>query len=289
MSDAQAGRKIIFAPGEYLFRIAGCASCHTDRDAKGPALAGGRPLQTPFGTFFTPNITPDRETGIGKWTDAQFLRALKAGIAPDGGNYFPSFPYGSYASMRHEDAVAIKQYLFGRAPVMQKNRDHDLPWYLPRPLVSIWKWLYFRPAMLQSQKKMFHADPERQRGAYIATALAHCSECHTPRDRFGGMDFSRNLAGTKDGPDGESVPNITSDRRTGIGRWTDDELKQYLKTGMTPDGDYAGGLMAEVIDNGLKYLTQNDLEALVSYLRSVPKIHNQLKRSKPKKKTNEWE
>jgi len=291
MGDARAEREPIFAPGEYLFRIAGCASCHTDRDAKGPALAGGRPLATPFGTFFTPNITPDRETGIGRWTDAQFLRALKAGIAPDGSNYFPSFPYGSYASMRHEDALAIKRYLFSRDEVRQRNRDHDLPWYLPRALVSIWKWSYFRPVVIHGQKKMGDEASDRQRGAYIAVALAHCAECHTPRDKFGGMDLSRSLAGTRDGPDGDSVPNITSDASTGIGRWSDDELKQYLKTGMTPDGDYAGGLMAEVIDNGLKYLKQDDLAALVSYLRSVPKVRNQLKKTKAKKKEkkNEWD
>ena len=278
----------VFDRGEYVYRIAGCAACHTDREGKGAALAGGRGLKTPFGTFYTPNITPHRSTGIGGWADAQFLRALKAGIAPDGRNYFPSFPYTSYTNMRREDVLAIKQYLFDRPAVNKLNRDHDIPLYFLRSFVSVWKWLYFRadPEIKIPAKT---GDVSVQRGAYIANALAHCGECHTPRNSMGAMDQSRRFAGTKNGPEGDSVPNITPHPRSGIGRWSDQELKDYLKTGMTPDGDFAGGVMAEVIDEGLKYLLPEDLDALVTYLRSVPKIDNQVKKPKANKKKSEWD
>lgn len=283
-----AGEKQGISRGEYLFRIAGCTACHTDRESKGPRLAGGRALNTPFGTFYSPNITPDRETGIGAWTDAQFLRALKAGIAPDGSNYYPSFPYLSYANMRREDVLAIKEYLSRQPPVVQRNRDHDLAWYMSRVLISPWKWWYFG-AEDNTDKHTARKDQKLQRGAYIANALAHCGECHTPRDIFGGPDLDRRFAGTATGPDDESVPNITSDKETGIGGWSDSELKQYLNSGMTPTGDFAGGAMAEVIDNGLKYLRDDDLDALVHYIRSVPKVSNRIGKPRAKKQTSEWE
>ncbi len=271
-----------------MFRIAGCAACHTDREGKGAALAGGRGLKTPFGTFYSPNITPHKSTGIGGWSDAQFLRALKAGIAPDGRNYFPSFPYTSYTNMRREDALAIKQYLFARPAVMNPNRDHVIPWYFLRPFVSAWKWLYFR-AELKFDNLTSTGDGPDQRGAYIANAVAHCGECHTPRNSMGAMDHSKRFAGTKNGPEGDSVPNITPHPRTGIGRWSDQELKDYLKTGMTPGGDFAGGVMAEVIDESLKYLLPKDLDALVTYLRSVPEVDNQIKKPKANKSKSEWD
>ena len=164
------------ARGEYLFRIAGCANCHTDREAKGPELAGGRAITTAFGTFYTPNITPDRDSGIGSWTDAQFLRAVKAGIAPDGSNYYPSFPYASYADLRRDDVLAIKEYLFSQTPVARHNRDHDIPWYLGRPLVSVWKWRYFGLDGRLEGGEPAPRDRALRRGAYIANALAHCGE-----------------------------------------------------------------------------------------------------------------
>ena len=282
------GGKQDLSRGEYLFRIAGCTACHTDRESKGPRLAGGRALNTPFGVFYSPNITPDRKTGIGSWTDAQFLRALKAGIAPDGSNYYPAFPYRSYANMRRADVLALKEYLFRQTPVTRQNREHDLAWYVSRVLISPWKWWYFG-ADDPADAQFAHKDQKWRRGAYIANALAHCGECHTPRDFLGGPLSGRRFSGTVNGPDGESVPNITSDKETGIGGWSDSELKQYLKSGMTPTGDFAGGTMAEVIDNGLKYLRDDDLDALIHYLRSVPRISNRIGKPNAKKQTSEWE
>jgi mono/diheme cytochrome c family protein len=201
--------------GEYLTRAGGCVSCHTTPG--GTAFAGGRALATPFGTFYSPNITPDMDTGIGRWTDAQFKTALRQGVRPDGANYFPVFPYTSFTNISDEDALAIKAYLFSLPPARQANRAHDV-WF-PfswRFLQLGWKTLYFNAGP-------FRPDPARDatynRGAYMVTALAHCGECHTPRNMFGAVEPSMALAGTRDGPDGQPVPNITPDRATGIGQW----------------------------------------------------------------------
>lgn len=250
--------------GAYLFQAAGCLSCHTDEDGGGEPLSGGRALASPFGTFYTPNITPHRRDGIGTWGDGDFLRAMKAGLSPTGAHYYPAFPYTAYAAMSRDDILAIKAYLFSRPPVARPNRDHELAWYVTRFGMWWWKWRYFRP----------QATPTR--GAYLARALAHCDECHTPRDGFGGLDLSRRHAGTREGPDGKAVPNITPDKDTGIGRWSADDLVFYFQIGTSPDGDAAGGMMAEVLDNGLSQLSTEDLKALAEYVLSSPPIHNQV-------------
>lgn len=273
MADAEQ-----VARGRYLLQAAGCAGCHTDRDNDGEPLAGGRAIVTPFGTFFSPNITADAETGIGRWTDAQFLRALKAGIAPDGALYSPAFPYTSYVRMTREDALAIKAYLFSLPPVAQQNRAHELPWYLRwSPPLWLWRTLNFDAGPLPRA-----GDPQLQRGAYLAEALAHCGECHTPRGAMGGILDHRQYAGTQSGPEGKTIPNITPDRETGIGRWSRDDLVFYFQLGLTPGGDSAGGLMAEVIDDGLSRLTPEDQHALAAYVLSRPAVANRLQREKKK-------
>jgi len=167
--------------GEYLVRAGGCISCHTATG--GQPFAGGRALATPFGTFYSPNITPDPETGIGRWTDAQFLRALREGVRPDGANYFPVFPYPSFTGISDGDALAIKAYLFSRPPVHQENKPHDVGWpFSWRPLQTGWKFLFFAPGPFQPSSEHGAA---YNRGAYLVTALSHCGECHTPRNMFG--------------------------------------------------------------------------------------------------------
>jgi len=261
--------------GEYLFRAAGCGNCHTDTDNGGEFLAGGYALDTPFGTFYSPNITPHSEYGIGAWSEQDFMRAMKAGVAPDGTDYFPVFPYTSYTGLTHGDLRALKAYLFSVPPVAAPNRRHDTLPGLRRGL-WLWKLLFFTPKVAKAPPD---ADPAWARGAYLATAAVHCGECHTPRNRLGAMIDSLYLAGTRDGPEGKSVPNITPDRTTGIGRWDHDDLTFYLKTGGTPDGDYAGGLMAEVIDNGLKHLTQADRAAIATFVLSLPAIERRVAES----------
>lgn len=286
-----AGRVLAAGPdpvaGEYLFRAAGCENCHTDREHGGAALAGGRKLATPLGEFYAPNITPDPDTGIGRWREADFRRALREGRGPDGRHYYPSFPYAAYSRMSDADIADLWAYLKTVAPIRQANRPHALPWYLkPRALLAGWKLLYFRPA---SQVPAPRNDAQWQRGAYLVQALGHCAECHTPRNRLGGFRIGLYLAGDKAGAEGGLVPNITPDKETGIGRWSRGELVQYLKTGMRPDGDSAGGLMAEVIDNGLSHLTEADIEAMASYLRSVPAVEHAVRKPKPPKAKGEFE
>jgi mono/diheme cytochrome c family protein len=268
--------------GEYVMHAAGCISCHTDHDNNGPLLAGGRALETAFGTFYTPNITPHPQFGIGRWSDADFVRALTEGVGPHGDNLYPVFPYTSYTRLNRADLLALKAYLFSVKPVARENKPHELAWYVrPRALLWFWKLLYFDPGE-------YRADPNKpaawNRGAYLVTAMAHCSECHTPRNFLGAPIADLRYAGTTDGPDGGVVPNITPDRKTGIGRWRPDEIAEYLHSGATPNGDFAGGLMAEVIDDGLRYLDDIDIQAIVTYIRSFPPIEHQVERKKKKDK-----
>jgi mono/diheme cytochrome c family protein len=255
--------------GAYLANAADCAACHTDREHSGKPYAGGRALATPFGTFYSPNITPDPETGIGRWSEAHFLRALRDGVRPDGANYFPAFPYPSFTGIVDADARAIKAYLFSLAPVRQANKPHDVSFpFSWRFLLNGWKLLFFdvgpfRPPAGRSA--------EIDRGAYLVTALAHCGECHTPRNWFGAMDESRFLAGNPDGPDRKKVPNITPDKKSGIGNWSADDIVRVLTDGHTPDFDEVGGSMAEVVKSTAR-LTEEDRRAIALFLQSVPAV-----------------
>jgi mono/diheme cytochrome c family protein len=284
---ASGGEREILARGEYVFRASGCLACHTDEDGGGLPLAGGRALVTPLGTFYSPNITPDPEHGIGRWSEADFARALTAGVAPDGSPYYPSFPYTSYTRMRPQDVAALWAYLRTVAPAPTPDRPHDLPRYLGVRAVNwVWRALYFSPGALPDDPSR---SPEWNRGAYLAEAMAHCGECHTPRDALGGLDPARRYAGTAQGPEGAAVPNITPDRQTGIGRWRANDLADYLASGATPSGDYAGGLMAEVIEHGTRHLTDADRAALATYVLSQPAIENSVGRKDRKEQKSRGE
>jgi mono/diheme cytochrome c family protein len=269
LQTASAGDALV-ERGRYIFTAAGCASCHTHDQA----LAGGRPLDTPFGIFYPPNITPDREQGIGTWSEAEFMRALGEGVSPRGEHYYPAFPYTSYTRMTHADMRALYAYLMTQQPVARLDRPHDLPWFLQsRTLLGLWKAGRFTPGEYQY-------DPERpadwNRGAYLAQALGHCGECHTPRGLLGGARGNRYLAGTRSGPEGKEVPNITQDRKTGIGDWSPAEQRDFLASGRLPDGAYTGPLMAEVLGSSSMSLTAADRQALATYLQSLPPIHHDI-------------
>jgi len=256
--------------GKAVLHASGCIGCHTAEE--GESLAGGRPLKSRYGTFYSPNITSDPRFGIGSWSFSEFERAMRRGIAPDGHAYYPSFPYTAYTGMTDQDLKDLKEVLDALPPVARQNQEHDLSWYLNIGLsVSAWRSLYFTPGP-------FVNDPDKSelwnRGSYLVKVLGHCAECHTPRTLLGGLEEEKGLSGTPEGPDGESVPNITPDRESGIGRWSHSELIDYLSSGMDPEGDFAGGGMAEVIDNGLKFLPPGDLEAITEYLLSQPAIRS---------------
>jgi len=271
--------------GEYLIRAAGCVSCHTDHDNKGAYLAGGRAISTSFGTFYTPNITSDPVYGIGNWSKQDLEQALQQGTAPDGSHYFPVFPYNSYTNLLEDDIRAMAAYLHTVNPVARKNHEHETPWYLFRWVMAIWKWLFFEPGEFKPDSKQ---DELYNRGAYLV-AIGHCTECHTPRDDKGVLDDQRYLVGIKDGPEGDAIPNITPDRKTGIGQWSQGDLSYFLKTGEFPDGDYSGGLMAEVIDDGTSHLKDDDLKSIAIYLRSLEPVMNMdFMKTKKKIVEDEW-
>ena len=257
--------------GEYVFKLAGCLACHTDTADGAAPLAGGRGLKTPFGVFRSPNITPHPEHGIGRWTLEDFTLALREGVSPTGADYYPVFPYTSYTRMTDKDVASLFTYLREQPAVANPNQAHEIPWYMKWRFVNwLWKLLFFDAGVFQPRADQSEAV---NRGAYIAEALAHCGECHSPRGLSGAVDNERAMSGIVDGPEGESAPNITPDKASGIGNWDKLDLAGYFEYGALPDGDYAGGLMAEVIDNGLSAMTTSDREALVEYLLSLPPIH----------------
>lgn len=269
-ATADAG---LLARGEYLLKISGCTHCHTAEG--GEPLAGGRPLETPFGTFYTPNITAHPTAGIGAWSAEDFQRALHQGRAPDGSDYYPAFPYTSYTLIRADDAFAMHAYLMSLPASAQPNREHELAWFLvSRVAATVWKWLFFDAGEIQQNPAR---NEQWNRGAYIAEALGHCGECHSPRNLLGALQADMAYAGNAEGPEGELVPNITPHAGTGIGDWSREGLEEFLKFGELPNGDYTAGSMEAVIE-GIKHLTPPDRDALIDYLRALPSIDNRVRK-----------
>lgn len=252
--------------GQYLAKVGGCVGCHTEDKKDAASFAGGRALKTPFGIFYGPNITPHPEAGIGRWTEADFIRAIRYGERPDGANYFPAFPYPSFTRISDGDLRDLWAYLQTLPPSTRINQAHDLR--IPfgwRLLVTGWKWLFFTPGPVSSDEKR---TASVNRGAYLVEALGHCGECHTPRNFLGGPKQDRFLAGGK-GPDGKRIPNLTPTR---LKKLSDTELKDFLQTGITADGDVAAKSMGEVIRNTTSQLTAEDLAATIAYLRALPPL-----------------
>jgi mono/diheme cytochrome c family protein len=254
--------------GEYVFNAAGCLGCHTDEKGGGKPLAGGRPLTTPFGVYYAPNITPDPETGIGKWSAEDFRRALRHGEMPSGADYFPVFPFTSFTGMTDGDIDDLFAYLKTREPVVRQNTAHQIrfpfEWRFP---MLVWRQLYFTPGPLQP---VANQPAEWNRGRYLVEALGHCGECHTPRNKLGAMEPERAFAGVRGGPDGQNAPNITPDSTTGIGQWSIEDITTLLRDGQTPDFDYVGSGMGEVVKNSTSKLTDEDRRAIAVYLKSLP-------------------
>jgi len=255
------------ANGLTTFNAAGCSSCHAvpgqpDRTK----LGGGLAIPSPFGTFYAPNISPDPADGIGRWSEAEFVRAVMQGISPAGYHYFPAFPYTSYAQAKVEDIRDLFAYLKTLTPVPGKVRDHAVPFPFDiRRNIGIWKLLFM-------DGKPFMKDAARpagwNRGAYLVNSLGHCAECHSPRNFLGGIVANKRFAGGPD-PEGEGwVSNIT---QKGIGDWSEKDIAYFLQTGELPEGDAAGGSMARVIKN-TSQLGPEDRAAMAEYLKSLPPV-----------------
>ena len=251
------------ARGEALVVAGDCASCHTDDPAK--PFAGGKRIDTPFGAIYSPNITPDRNTGIGAWSDQDFYRALRFGIAPNGSRYYPAFPYPNFAKMTREDIQAVRAYLATLAPVSNEAPPPALQFPLNfRFLMRAWNALFFRPGIL---------DPDQQkgtdwnRGRYLVEGPGHCGACHTPKNIFGADKHGQHLAGGAVGS--YFAPRLDGAVRSGLKSWSTDDIAEYLQSGRNARS-HAGGLMAEVVVNSTSKMRDGDVKAIAVYLKSLP-------------------
>ncbi len=252
--------------GEYLARAASCIDCHTANESE--PLAGGFEISTPFGIFRTPNISPDKKTGIGNWTSAQFLKALRQGTSPNGAKYYPVFPYTSFSKLTDQDINDIYLYLKSQAPIYKVNAPHKLNFVYRRWQMRFWQFGFFHVPT----KNELH-ELSRDRGAYLAQAVFHCTECHTPRGSMtGSLKESKLLSGAPDVSGGPPIPNITPDPKTGIS-WTKEQWNTYLSSGFTPSLATPSGEMARVVRNTSR-ITKEDRAALIKYLQSLRPIEN---------------
>lgn len=234
----------------------------------GEALAGGRPLKTPFGTFYTPNITPDKEHGIGAWSAAEFHRAMRSGIGRHGEYLYPVFPYTSFTGMTDRDIADLYAYLMAQPASPRANTPNEIgfPFNIRLSLFG-WRLLFFKEGPLEPLPEQ---SAEINRGRYLAEALGHCQECHTPRNFLGAMRRGKAMSGNLDGPDGQEAPNITP-HDSGIGKWSVAEIEDLLDSGVTPTGDYVGSGMADVV-KGTGKLSPEDRHAIAVYLKSLPPL-----------------
>jgi mono/diheme cytochrome c family protein len=255
----------VLARGEYLTTAADCIACHTV-PGSGRPFAGGVAFRLPFGTIYSSNITADPAAGIGAWSDDEFVRALRDGVGKRGEHLYPAFPYTSYTKLSRSDALAIKTYLVSLPAIRQANRANELDFpFNQRWAVGFWNAAFFKD-------RRFAADPSKSpewnSGAYLATALGHCAECHTPRNLGFGMEHGKDLAGAE--LQGWRAYNITPDPKYGIGAWSDADLAAYLKTGVAVGHAAAGGPMGEAVAHSLQHLNPDDIASLIGYLRTVP-------------------
>ncbi len=264
------------AHGKYVFGAAGGCGCHTEKDR--PVNSGGRRYDGPFGTVFSTNITPDTKSGIGGWTDTQIIEAIRSGRRPNGERLIPVHPYTVFNGMAEADLKAMVAYLRSLPAVNRPNQ----PKKITVPLFET----VFLPAWLAafSPRETPPATAPASgvaRGEYLVRAISHCGECHTPRTVTQAVDNTRFLAGNPRGPENSVVSNITPDKTTGIGGWSEEDLAEYLATGNKPDGDVSSGLMEEVIHGttaGYKDMTKADRLAIARYLKSIPPIQNKVRK-----------
>ncbi|OYX45498.1 MAG: hypothetical protein B7Z02_00630 [Rhodobacterales bacterium 32-67-9] len=263
--DALAGLVPDPVHGEQVFWAGGCAACHADAEAKGDAkliLAGGQRFVSPFGTFIAPNISNDPVAGIGDWSDLDLANAMVRGVSPEGAHYYPVFPYASYARATLQDVVDLRAYLatLPADPTPSAPQEVGFPFNI-RLSLGAWKFLYLDDRWVVTGD----LSPAEERGRYLAEALGHCGECHTPRDALGGMERGRWLAGGPVPAGKGNFPNITPAKLD----WSEADIVEYLTSGFTPDFDSAGGHMALVVEN-TTHLPAEDRAAIAAYLKKVP-------------------
>nr|WP_322012273.1 cytochrome c [Paraburkholderia sp. J12] len=255
----------MIARGEYLARAGDCIACHTI--PAGKLFGGGRPMETPFGTLYTPNISSDKETGIGAWTADAFYRMLHEGKSRDGTLLYPAMPFASYTKVTRADSDAIYAYLLSTPPVHQPNRPQNLRFpYNQRSLLIGWRTLFFRPGEYQPDPTQ---SVEWNRGAYLVEGLGHCTMCHTAINALGGNSASKQFQGGLIPLQNWYAPSLTSNREAGLGDWSIDDIVGLLHAGVSNRGAVYGP-MAEVVYDSFQYLTEDDVRAVAVYLKSLP-------------------
>jgi mono/diheme cytochrome c family protein len=261
---AAASDPSLIAQGQYVSRLADCGACHTR--AGGTPFAGGLAIGTPFGSVTSTNITPDRETGIGGWSDEDFYRAVTDGIGPGGEYLYPAMPFTSYTKMTRSDVLAVKTYLFSLPPVHAPRAPNGLAFPFDiRSTMIAWRALYFHSGVYQSDPKR---SAEWNRGAYLVEGPGHCGECHSPRNILGATEAQHSLAGGRD--ENWLAPNISADPRWGVGNRSVSDIVTFLKTGAHDTQGVAFGPMAEVVHDSLGYVATADLQAIAVFLKSGP-------------------
>ena len=254
------------ARGKYLTEAADCEACHTVPGGK--PFAGGRPFETQFGTMYSPNITADSATGIGSWSDADFLKAVHEGIGKGGLRLYPAFPYAAYTYLADDDVLAIKAYLFSLPKVSKVPPENALNF----PFNQRWLMVFWAAMYDPNTRFLPHPDhtPQWNRGAYLVEALGHCGDCHTPRTPFQSLDNRHKFAGGAS--EGWRAYNLSSDKDSGIGTWSQDDVVHYLTTGHSMDRGSAFGPMAEAVHLSFAKMTPSDINAIAEYVRSVPAV-----------------
>ncbi len=253
----------IIVQGKALADTAGCASCHTADPAK--PFAGGKRIDTPFGGIYSPNLTPDRDTGLGAWSDDDFYRALRHGIAPDGSRYYPAFPYPNFTKLIRDDILAIRAYLATLVPISNRPPQAELRWPLNyRVLMRGWDFLFFRPGIFEPNQQK---SPDWNRGGYLVEGAAHCGSCHTPKNMFGADKRGRAYGGGL--VQGWFAPRLDSAERSGLKSWSVDDIVEYLQSGRNGKS-HAGGLMAEVVVHSTSVMSDADVHAIAVYLKDLP-------------------
>ncbi len=256
---------LVINRGEYLARAGDCVACHTTPNGK--PFAGGRPMVTPFGALYVPNITPDDETGIGQWTADDFYRMMHTGVSKNGTLLYPAMPFASYTKVTRDDSDAIFAYLMSVAPVKQPNRPHELQFpFNNRDLLLGWRTLYFKEGEYKADSKQ---SDQWNRGAYLVQGLGHCAMCHTAINALGGSSESKAFEGGMIPNQNWYAPSLTSNREAGLGDWEIQDIADLLQVGASHRGTTYGP-MAEVVYNSLQYLSDDDVKAMAVYLKALP-------------------
>jgi mono/diheme cytochrome c family protein len=251
------------ARGKALTEAGDCASCHTADAAK--PFAGGKRIDTPFGGIYSPNLTPDRETGLGAWSDDEFYRALRFGVARDGARYYPAFPYPNFTKLTRQDIFAIRAYLATLAPVSHAPRPPELRWpFNYRVVMRGWNWLFFKPGILMPDQQK---SAEWNRGRYLVEGVAHCGACHTPKNMFGADRRGQAYGGGQVA--GMFAPRLDGAERSGLKSWSVEDIAEYLQSGRN-GRSHAGELMSEVVVNSTSKMSDADIRAIAVYLKDLP-------------------